>query len=64
MESDENKLLSTLDIANELELSPYVIRQYIKRGELEGQKVGNRYLVSEADLKRFIKRGQDGGNNG
>lgn len=54
------KLLSTSEAAAELGLTVGRVQQLIWEGRLPAEKIGNRYVVKDTDLKlvRGIKRGR------
>lgn len=49
------KFYTVLEIAKELKVSPETVRNYLKQGRLKGQRVGRPYLVSEHNLREFLK---------
>jgi excisionase family DNA binding protein len=50
------KLLSTSEAAAALGLTIGRVQQLIWAGKLPAQKIGNRYVVKESDLKRVKTR--------
>lgn len=43
------------DAAETLHMSVRQIREYIKQGRIEANKVGRAYLIAEDSLTRFVK---------
>jgi excisionase family DNA binding protein len=44
------------EIAEKLSLTPRVVRELLKSGELKGIKIGRSWRVSESNLNKFLKR--------
>lgn len=55
MEVDGIKFFTALEVSEKLKITPTTVRRYIRDGRLAGQKVGKTFLVSEANLFRFLK---------
>jgi excisionase family DNA binding protein len=49
------KLYSVHDVSAALHVTARTILSYLKSGALRGRKVGGAWLISEANLKRFIE---------
>jgi hypothetical protein len=49
-------LYSVFDLAQMLNVTTVSIRNYIKQGHLNGQKVMGRWFVSEEDLEEFFNK--------
>ena len=49
------KFYTVLETAEELKVTPKTIRAYIKRGELKSQRIGKPILITEQNLKHFLK---------
>ena len=49
-------LYSVLDLAEMLNVTTVSIRNYIKQGHLNGQKIMGRWFVSDKDLEDFLKK--------
>lgn len=47
-------LYSVLDLAYKLNVTTVTIRNYLKQGKLEGQKVMGRWFISEEDVIKFL----------
>lgn len=48
------KVYSLREIAEMLKVTERTLHTYIKIGKIKGQKVGGRWLVSEANLHKFL----------
>ena len=44
------------EVAHKLNLTTVSVRNYIKQGHLKGQKIAGRWLITEQDLKEFMKK--------
>lgn len=42
------------ELAKRFNLHPITIRRYIKKGRLNGQKIGNRWFITEDSFKSFL----------
>lgn len=49
------KFYTVLETAEELKVTPQTVRAYIKRGELKSQRIGKPILITEQNLKQFLK---------
>ena len=52
----ENPLLTTKEVANELKVSERLVTKWINEGELQAVRLGKSYRVYKNDLDEFIKR--------
>ena len=43
------------EVAEELQVTPQTIRAYIKQGRLKSQRIGRPILVTDKNLKAFLK---------
>jgi excisionase family DNA binding protein len=50
----EDRLLTLCEAADVLRLSTRTMREYLKRGEIEGQIIGGRWRFRRADLDAFF----------
>lgn len=48
-------LLTRDEVAARLKLSPRTVAEYVKRGELRGRIVGNRWRFTEEDVRAFLE---------
>ena len=48
-------LLTLHEAAEVLRLSPRTLREYVKRGELEGRIIGGQWRFRRADLDSFVE---------
>jgi excisionase family DNA binding protein len=53
--STGEKLLTLREAAEVLRLSTRTIREYIKRGEIRGKLIGNRWRFRRADVDAFFE---------
>jgi excisionase family DNA binding protein len=47
-------LLKTEDVAQQLYMTAYTIRKYIRLGKLKARKVGKQYLVPQTEVDRIL----------
>ena len=47
-------LLTVTEVAAELRVTSYTVREYLKTGDLRGVKVGNRWRVPREALEEFL----------
>jgi excisionase family DNA binding protein len=50
------RLLTLRDAAEVLNLSTRTVREYVKRGEISGRIIGNRWRFRRADLDAFFEK--------
>ena len=66
-----DKLLTIGEAAEVLQLNPRTLREYVKRGELQGRIIGGQWRFRRADLDAFVENapsswdfaGKDGERN-
>jgi excisionase family DNA binding protein len=58
--SDDEKLLTVAQVADQLQVHPETVRVWIRTGELEAMDIGGEYRISRADLNDFIQRRKTG----
>lgn len=51
-------LLNINEAANELRLSPWTVRLYIRLGKLKPVRIGRRVLLEPAELRRLVHAGR------
>ena len=61
--SDDEKLLTVAQVAEQLQVHPETVRVWIRTGELEAMDIGGEYRISRADLNDFIQRRKTGKKN-
>lgn len=61
--SDDEKLLTVAQVADQLQVHPETVRVWIRSGELEAMDIGGEYRISRADLNDFIQRRKTGKKN-
>ena len=49
------KFYTIQETAEALNVTPQTIRAYIKKGKLKGQRIGRPILITENNLKEFLK---------
>jgi excisionase family DNA binding protein len=49
-----NHYLTPLEVARRLHRNEQTVRRYLREGQLRGMRMGNRWLITEADLQRFL----------
>ena len=49
------KLLTIGEAAEVLQLNPRTLREYVKRGELQGRIIGGQWRFRRADLDGFVE---------
>lgn len=49
------KFYTIQETAEALNVTPQTIRAYIKKGRLKGQRIGRPILITEKNLKEFLK---------
>lgn len=49
------KFYTIPETAQALRVTPQTIRAYIKQGKLKGQRIGRPILITENNLKEFLK---------
>jgi excisionase family DNA binding protein len=55
MQSPCDRLLTIREAAEVLRLNPRTLREYIRRGELEGRLIGGRWRFRRKDLDAFFE---------
>ncbi len=54
--NQNNKLLTTEEVAEILRVKPITVRTYISRGELAAVELGGSYRIYQKDLDEFIRQ--------
>jgi excisionase family DNA binding protein len=49
------KFYTIPETAEALKVTPQTVRAYIKQGKLKGQRIGRPILITENNLKEFLK---------
>ncbi len=49
-------LYSVEEVAQKLKVSPGTVRNYLRHGQLKGQKIVRRWFITEQDLSEFMKK--------
>lgn len=49
------KFYTIQETAEALNVTPQTVRAYIKQGKLKGQRIGRPILITEKNLKEFLK---------
>ncbi len=55
--TNNEKLLTPVDIANRLQVNERTVTQWLRKGHLRGFKVGKEWRVSVKDLEAFLEAG-------
>lgn len=53
-----SRILTVPQAAEKLQLSPDVVRQYLREGKMPGRKIGKVWRILESDLETWVSRGQ------
>ena len=53
------KIFSISDLSKDLNINISTLRKYLKEGKLKGQKLGNKYYITEDNLKHFFNQGYE-----
>lgn len=54
---DKDTLLSTADVAKELNISSVTVQKLLNKGELRGIRIGSKiWRVRKSDLEEYVKR--------
>ena len=48
------------DVARRLHLNEQTVRRYLREGQLGGDRMGNRWLITDADVLRFLEQRREG----
>jgi excisionase family DNA binding protein len=49
-----NEIISTEEASKILYVTPYTIREYIKKGLLKAKKIGKRYLIAKSEVDKLL----------
>jgi len=49
------KFYTIPDVAEALQVTAQTVRKYIKKGKLKGQRIGRPILITETNLRDFLK---------
>ncbi len=52
---NNEKLLTSVDIANRLQISERTVTQWLRKSHLRGFKVGKEWRISPDDLQAFLE---------
>jgi excisionase family DNA binding protein len=52
---ESDRFLTLREVAEVLRLHPRTVREYVRRGELQGRIVGGRYRFRRCDLDAFFE---------
>jgi len=50
-----NDFIVTEEAAKILYVTPYTVREYIKKGLLKARKLGKRYLIKRTDVQKLLE---------
>jgi excisionase family DNA binding protein len=51
----EEKIFTTEQVANILQVHPFTILKFIREGKLKGIKLGRVYRIKESDIRKFLE---------
>jgi predicted transcriptional regulator len=52
----DTTLYSVYEIAHKLNVTEMSVRNYLRHGQLKGQKITGRWFITEDDLKELMKK--------
>lgn len=52
----DDKMLTVQQVADQIQVNPEMVRNWIRNGELDALDMGGEYRISRADLDDFIQR--------
>jgi len=52
------QILTVEQAAAKLQMSPKIVREYLRLGKMPGRKIGRAWRVVETDLERWVSTGQ------
>jgi len=52
---EDVKFYTVMEVAEALRITPQTVRAYIRRGELKGQRIGRPILITEKNIREFVK---------
>ncbi len=52
-----DKLLTSVDVSNRLQVDGRTVTQWLRKGHLRGFKIGKEWRVSVKDLEAFLEAG-------
>lgn len=50
------KFYTITETAQALKITPQTVRAYVKRGRIKSQRIGRPILITENNLKEFLKK--------
>ena len=53
-----SRILTVPQAAEKLQLTPDIVREYLRAGKLPGRKIGKVWRILEYDLERWVSTGQ------
>jgi excisionase family DNA binding protein len=53
------QILTVEQAAAKLQMSPKIVREYLRLGKMPGRKIGRAWRVVETDLESWVSKGQD-----
>ncbi len=56
----DDKMLTVQQVADQIQVNPETVRNWIRIGELDALDIGGEYRISRADLDDFIQRRKTG----
>lgn len=52
------KFYELQEVADILKINIRVLRQYVREGKIKASKIGRKYLITEEEIKDFVKRNE------
>jgi excisionase family DNA binding protein len=52
-----DRSLTPPEVARRFHLHGQTIRRYLRQGQLRGYRMGNRWLIADVDVLRFLENG-------
>jgi len=49
------KFYTIPEVAEALKITPQTVRRYLKAGKLKGQRIGRGILITEKNIREFLK---------
>jgi putative molybdopterin biosynthesis protein len=52
----EDEFLTVEEIAKQMKVKPFTVRDWLRKGELQGYKVGRTIRIKRKDFEEFLKK--------
>lgn len=50
-----NEIISTEEASKILYVTPYTVREYIKKGLLKAKRIGKKYLIRKSEVEKLLE---------